>query len=133
MRSRFEEITGPAIEFGNENNARTEINLEDIASRHVKVFARMRDSGLTTAGPGESYVVQRFSHGLMLKNTADWGSIQTKFDAQALAELPAPEKDAIAALPPPTTWVNIRLADGRCAFLGWTWNEWGRRDPDESL
>ncbi len=108
VRSRFEDIGGPAIVFGNENNARTEINLEDIACRHVKVFAQMRESGKTIDGPGESYVVKTFSHGLTLKNPADWGSIETKFDAQAVAELPPPGKDAIAALPPMTTWVNLQ-------------------------
>jgi len=108
VRSRFEEITGPAIVFGNENNARTEINLEDIACSHVKTFAQMRTSGKTIDGPGESYMVKRFSHGLMLKNAADWGSIETIFDAHAVPDLPARGKDAIAPLPPMTTWVNLK-------------------------
>jgi len=108
VRSRFEGISGPAIVFGNENNARTEINLEDIACSHVKAFAQMRESGRRIAGPGESYVVKRFSHGLMLKNAADWGSIETIFDVHAVAELPARRKDAIAPLPPMTTWVNLK-------------------------
>src|ERR1035438_1510202 len=42
--SRFENISGPAITFGNENNPRTEINLEDIACRQVKTFALDRKS-----------------------------------------------------------------------------------------
>ena len=108
VRSRFEDISGPAIVFGNENNARTEINLEDIACRHVKRFAQMRESGKTIDGPGERYVVKTFSHGLTLKNSADWGNIETKFDAQAVAELPPPGKEAIAALPPAETWVNLQ-------------------------
>lgn len=108
VRSRFEEIRGPAIVFGHETNARTEINLEDIACRHVNAFVEMRESGKTIAGPGESYVVKRFSHGLMLNNAADWGSIETIFDAHAVAGLPAPGKDAIAPLPPMTTWVNLK-------------------------
>jgi sugar lactone lactonase YvrE len=108
VRSRFEEISGPAIVFGNENNARTEINLEDIACRHVKAFAQMRESGNLIDGPGESYVVKRFSHGLLLKNAADWGSIETVFDAHAVADLPAPGKNAVAPLPPMTTWVNLK-------------------------
>jgi hypothetical protein len=107
VRSRFEDISGPAIVFGNENNARTEINLEDIACRHVKVFAEMRESGKTIEGPGENYVVQSFSHGLTLKSAADWGSIETKFDAHAVTELQPSGKAAIAALPPAETWVNL--------------------------
>ena len=108
VRSRFENISGPAIEFGNDNNARTEINLEDIACSHVKMFARMRESGKAIDGPGESYFVKRFSHGLMLKNAADWGSIETIFDAHAVNDPPAQGKDAIASLPAMTTWVNLK-------------------------
>src|SRR5215469_10352981 len=87
VRSRFEDISGPAIVFGNENNARTEINLEDIACIHVTTFAQMRERGKTVEGPGESYMVKRFSHGLMLNDAADWGSIETIFDARAAGKL----------------------------------------------
>lgn len=108
VRSRFENVSGPAIVFGNENNARTEINLENIACSHVRVFAQMLESGKTIDGPGEKYVVKRFSHGLMLKDAADWGSIQTIFDAHAVKELPVQRKDAMASLPAMTTWVNLQ-------------------------
>ena len=107
-RARFEEIGGPAIVFGNEKNPRTEINAEDIACRHVKIFAQMRESGKAIAGPGENYLVKRFAHGLMLENAVDLGSIDTSFDAKAVAEPPASAKDAIAALPVMTTWVNLK-------------------------
>jgi sugar lactone lactonase YvrE len=106
-RSQFENISDAAVVFGNENNARTEINLEGIACKNVKVFAQMRESGKTFDAPGENYVVKTFSHGLTLENTADWGSIGTKFDAQAVVELPPPGKNAIAALPAMESWVNL--------------------------
>jgi len=106
-RSRFEQISGPAIEFGNENNPRTQINLEDIACRGVKLFAQLRESGRTFAAPGESYVVKSFSHGLTLKSAADWGRIETTFDAHAVSQLPAPPPNAIRALPPASEWVNL--------------------------
>ncbi len=107
-RSRFEDITGPAIAFGNENNARTEVNIEDVACRHVKEFALLRESGRTIASPGENYVVRSFSHGLTLQSAADWGSLQTKFDAHAVAQLPPAGDNAITALPPESEWVNLR-------------------------
>ena len=106
--SRFEDIGGPAVVFGMENNARTEINLEDIACGRVKVLAQIRESGRTFDGPGENYVVNSFTHGLTLNGAADWGSIETKFDAHAVAELPAAGKNAIPALPPAATWVNLQ-------------------------
>lgn len=106
--SRFEEISGAAIVFGNENNARTEINLDNVACRNVKVFAQMRESGRTFAAPSDAYVVNSFTHGLTLNGAADWGSIQTKFDAHSVAQLPPVARNAIAALPPAETWVNLQ-------------------------
>ncbi len=105
--SRFEDISGPALIFGNENNARTEINLENMACLHVKVFAQMRESGRSFAGLGERYVVNSFTHGLTLKGPADWGSIDTKFDSRTAAQLPPAGSNAIATLPPAATWVNL--------------------------
>jgi sugar lactone lactonase YvrE len=106
--SRFENISGPAITFGNEKNPRTEINLEDIACRQVKTFALLRESGKKIAGPGESYEVKSFSHGLTMSGAADPGEIRTSFDAHAINELPPPAANVIAALPPADTWVNLQ-------------------------
>jgi len=105
--SRFENISGPAILFGNEKSTRTEVNLVDIACHGVKVFAQLRESGKTFNGPAESYIVKSFAYGLKLKNPADWGSIESSFDVQPVAQLPADKGDAIAALPPASTWVNL--------------------------
>lgn len=107
VRSLFEDISGPAIVFGNENNAQTEINLEDIACRRVKTFVQMRESGKTMSGPSESYVVKRFSHGLTMTDAKDWGSIETVFDAHA-GEPPSQSKNAIVSLPASDTWVNLK-------------------------
>lgn len=106
--SRFENISGPAILFGNEKTSRTEVNLVDIACQGVKTFAQLRESGKTFDGPAESYVVKSFSYGLTLKNPTDWGRIESTFDAQAVAQLPADRGNAIAALPPASTWVNLQ-------------------------
>ena len=105
--SRFENIDGPAIAFGNENNPRTEINLEDIACRKVKTFALLRETGQTIAGPGESYEVRSFSHGLTMNGAGDPGAIRTSFDAHVVRELPPQTANVIAALPPADTWVNL--------------------------
>jgi len=105
--SRFENISGPAITFGNENNPRTEINLKDIACRQVKTFAFLRETGIKIAGPGESYEVKSFSHGLSMNKAGDPGAIRTNFDAHVVKELPPPSANVIAALPPADTWVNL--------------------------
>ena len=106
--TRFEDISGPAISISNENNARVEINLENIACRHVNTFALLRESGRKIAGLGENYEVKAFSHGLTMGAPGDAGKIETNFDAAAVKELPPPAANAIAALPPADTWVNLQ-------------------------
>ncbi len=106
--SRFENIAGPAITISNESNPRTEINLEDIACRHVKTFAHLRESGREFAGMGENYEVKTFSHGLTMSGAADAGAIRSNFDAHMVKELPPPTGNVIAALPPAQTWVNLQ-------------------------
>jgi sugar lactone lactonase YvrE len=106
--TRFENISGPAITISNENNARTEINLENIACQHVNSFALLRESGRKIAGPGENYVVKTFSHGLTMSAPGDAGGIRTNFDAHAVNALPPPAGHAIAVLPPADTWVNLK-------------------------
>ncbi|HTC95450.1 MAG TPA: glycosyl hydrolase family 28-related protein [Terriglobales bacterium] len=106
--TRLENISGPAITISNENNARTEINLENIACRNVSIFALLRESGRKIAGPGENYRVKAFSHGLTMSAPADVGGIKTNFDAEALKQLPPPAGNAITVLPPADTWVNLQ-------------------------
>lgn len=106
--SRFENISGPAITIGNENNPRTEINLENIACRHVPNFALLRASGQKSTGPAENYVVKSYTHGLILPLPGQPGEIRTAFDAHAVHALPAEGGNIIAALPPAADWVNLR-------------------------
>ncbi len=106
--SRFENISGPAILFGNEKSTLTEVNLVDIVCSGVKVFAQLRESGKTFNGPADKYLVKSFSYGLKLNNASDWGRIESNFDAQSVAQLPADKGDAIRALPPDSTWVNLQ-------------------------
>ncbi|HZZ38315.1 MAG TPA: glycosyl hydrolase family 28-related protein, partial [Acidobacteriaceae bacterium] len=106
--ARFENITGPAITISNEKNPRTEINLERIACHDVKTFALLRESGRTLAGPAETYEVRSFSHGLTMRGPGDWGEIGTRFDAEPVDRLADFGPNAIAALPPASTWVNLR-------------------------
>ena len=106
--SRFENISGPAILFGEERNSRTEVNLVDIACNAVKTFAKLRESGKTFRSPGDNYIVKSFSYGLKLKNANDWGTIESSFDVQAVPQLEADKGNAIAPLPPIESWVNIQ-------------------------
>ena len=46
--------SGPALVISNENNARTQINLQNIACKDVPVLASFRESGKTMPGLGTS-------------------------------------------------------------------------------
>ena len=105
---RMENVTGPAIIISNENNARTEINLENVVCRKVPVFAAYRESGKHLAAPAEIYEVKTFSHGLQYQDIGTVPAIQDVYETAGLSDLPAAVKSDILDLPPIDTWVNIR-------------------------
>src|ERR1700733_841021 len=104
-RTRFEDITGPAITISNENNARTEINLEDLQCSHVPLFALFRESGKKIPGPGAIYKVVNFSHGLTIPWPGAAAEIQSAFKTEPLTVLPPDDVLAIRDLPARDTWV----------------------------
>jgi sugar lactone lactonase YvrE len=106
--SRFEDITGPALTISNENNARTEINLENIVCRHVPIFATFRESGKKLTGPSDIYLVKTFTHGLTFAEAGATPTIDTTFEKTTLTSLPALVRSDIPALPPQDTWVNLQ-------------------------
>jgi len=107
-RTRFDNISGPAITVSDIDNPRTEINIENSSCHHVKTFALLRESGRQFTAPSEDYDVRTFSHGLTMRGPADWGAIATSFDARPLSALPDFGPPAIAPLPPSSEWVNLR-------------------------
>ncbi len=106
--ARFENISGPAVIISNENSARTEINMENVISRNVPVFAAYRESSRQVAGPAEMYRVETFSHGLHYSDIGDVPAIQDVYKTVALNSLPEPVRSDIQDLPAMDTWVNIR-------------------------
>src|SRR6266481_1188744 len=110
---RMEHITGPAVIISNENNARTEINMENIVCHEVSVFASYRESGKQVAGTGEAYRVKTFSHGLHFEDIAAPSAIQDVYETTALDTLPEPVRSDILDLPPMDTWFNIRTLGAR--------------------
>ncbi len=106
--SRFEDISGPAITISNENNARTEINLENIVCHHVPVFASFRESGKQLAGAGDVYQVKAFSHGLTFAEVGATPKIDTTYERSTLNKLPVAAASDIPALPAQETWVNLQ-------------------------
>ena len=104
---RFEGISGSAIVISNENNARTEINMENIVCRTVPVLVSYRESGKQVVGSEEIYAVKTFSHGLHYDDIGSPPAIRDVYEATSLRVLPEPVKSDIPDLPPMDTWVNV--------------------------
>ena len=111
--ARMENVSGPAVTISNENNARTEINMENVVCRKVPVFVSYRESGKQIAGPGEIYEVKTFSHGLHFEDIGAAPAIQDVYETAPLSALPKPVKSDLPDLPPMDTWVNIRAFGAR--------------------
>src|ERR1017187_6085022 len=105
---RMEDITGPAVIVSLENNARTEINLENVVCRGVPVFAAFRESGKKVAAPAGIYEVKVFSHGLNYTDIGGVPATRDVFEASPLPVMPAPVQSDLPDLPPRDSWVNIR-------------------------
>jgi pectate lyase-like protein/SMP-30/gluconolaconase/LRE-like protein len=105
---RMENISGPAVIISNENNPRTEINMENVTCRRVPTFAAYRESGKSISGPAETYSVQTFSHGLQYQDIGSAPAIRDIYETTTLSALPNPVTSDILDLPPIDTWVNIR-------------------------
>ena len=105
---RFEEISGPAVVVSLSGNARTQVNLDNIACRGVPELAMLRESGERFAGAGPSYVVDHFTHGLHLGSAGSPREMTTDLSARPVAALPPPVPSDIAPLPGSDSWVNVR-------------------------
>lgn len=118
--ARFDEVSGPALVFGVEDNPRNEINVEGAACRKVPVFAALRDSGRQFPAPSkneskgggaaaaETYLVRSFTHGLHYTDLGAQPQMVTSMDADACSRMPAPVASDLPALPGGDTWVNLR-------------------------
>ncbi|MEN6425250.1 MAG: glycosyl hydrolase family 28-related protein, partial [Phycisphaerales bacterium] len=104
----FENIAGPALIIGNENSARTQINLQNVTCRDVPTLASFRESGKTFTGVGPAYIVEQFSHGLHLSGPGGERQIRATRATRVVAALPAPVASDIPTLPDAATWVNVR-------------------------
>ena len=104
---RFESISRAAVVISNEQSPLTEIGFQNAVLQRVPVFAIFRESGKKIAGRGEIYSVREFNYGLIVPNVGSMGKIGMRYEASALANLPAPLPPAIRPLPPTNEWVNV--------------------------
>jgi sugar lactone lactonase YvrE len=109
----MENVSGPGVMISNENNARTEINMEGVVCRNVPVFALYRESGKQITNREAMYEVNRFSHGLHFDDIGARPAIRDVFQTTARSALPEPVKSDIPALPAMDTWVDVRSVGAR--------------------
>jgi len=111
--ARMENISGPAVIVSNEDNPRTQINMENVVCHSVGVFVSYRESGKQLVAPGPKYEVKTFSHGLHFEDMGSVPAIRDVYDAGSLSSLPDPVKSDMRDLPPMDTWVNLRALGAR--------------------
>ncbi|MCX6543224.1 MAG: glycosyl hydrolase family 28-related protein [Acidobacteria bacterium] len=105
---RMEDISGPAVVISLEDNARTEINIENVVCRRVPTFARLRDSGKSFAAPGAIYETTVFSHGLHYADIGATPRLADVFETMVLTAMPESVASDLVPLPPTESWVNIQ-------------------------
>jgi sugar lactone lactonase YvrE len=110
---RMENVTGPAVVISNENNAHTEINLENVVCRNVPTFALYRESGKQITSREGIYAVNTFSHGLHFDDMGAVPAIRDVYETSPLSAFPDPVDSDIPDLPPMDTWVNIQSLGAR--------------------
>jgi sugar lactone lactonase YvrE len=104
----LENIPGPAFAISHEDNARTQVNLENLRCREVPILARFENNGAAIPGAGPCYVVERFSRGLHLGNLGTDRALTTTRTLRPLAAMPEAVPSDIPRLPPVDTWVSVR-------------------------
>jgi len=104
----LESISGPAFTISHENNARTQVNFENLVCHDVPTLARLENSGTSIPGAGKIYVVERFSRGLDLGDLGSNREIKTTLIMRPLTTLPPAVPSDIPAFPPADSWVNVK-------------------------
>src|SRR5260370_5464112 len=104
--ARMENISGPAVVISNEKNARTEVNMENVACSKVPVFVSYRESGKQVAGPGISYAVFCLKKKNNFDDIGSIPAIRDGYETTAIAALPGTTESTMPALPPMATWGN---------------------------
>ena len=105
---RMEDVSGPAVVISLEQNARTEINMENVVCSRVPTFAILRESGKKFVAPAALYETRVFSHGLHYADIGATPVTRDLFETQPLQKMPEPARSDLVPLPPADTWVNVR-------------------------
>lgn len=107
--SRFENVRGPAIIISNENNSTNQITLRNVNCVNVPVLAKYRRTNTETRVSHKYYNIKNFAHGLQMDDMLARPEFRTINDVEPLQKaLAISLVNDIPALPPMSSWVNIR-------------------------
>ncbi len=105
--SWFEDITGPALVISDEDNARSQVTLQNVACVGVPLLALFRQSGVEIQGMSVRYRVTSFTSGLRIDDVGEPPDVGADVGLGLLEPTAAPVPSDIPALPPCETWVNV--------------------------
>lgn len=115
--SRFENVSGPAIVNGDEDNSYNQLNLVNVACKNVPTLVRFMRSGRETKVADKAYTVRSFSHGLQMDSLTATPRYLTSADiVPGISGKAQPDLD-VPALPDMAVWHNVRqlgaVGDGK--------------------
>ena len=105
---RFENISGPAVEVSDEDNAHMQVNIRNLVCKNVPVLIHYPKLNTSTTSPGPIYHVKRFIYGLQMADLDSSALIRTIYEPEVLKALPDEFISDIPELPEMTTWVNLK-------------------------
>ena len=105
---RFENISGPAIEVSNENNAHMQVNIRNLTCSNVHIFVHYPRLNTSTTAPSEIYKVKSFVYGLQMDDLDSDAEIRTTCETEVLKTLPDEPISDIPGLPEMGNWVNLK-------------------------
>ena len=106
--SRFENISGPAIEVSNEDNAHMQVNIRNLICSNVPILVHYPKLNTNTPAPSKIYIVKRFIYGLQMDDLDSDAQIRAACVTEALKTLPAEPISDIPELPEMGSWVNLK-------------------------
>nr|WP_321335114.1 glycosyl hydrolase family 28-related protein [uncultured Bacteroides sp.] len=107
-KSRFVNVSGPAIVVSNEDNANNQISLRNVECRNVPLLVQYRRSGKQTTVAEGTYLVKEYNHGLEMDSLTARPEYRTNYSIEPLRKLSQALVKDIPALPSMETWVNIK-------------------------
>jgi len=106
--SRFENISGPAINVTVSENAGNQISLRNVDCQKVPVLINYADAEKQVKGQGNVYKIKNFMHGLQMDGLHADPVISTIQEIEPLTAMPALPKSDIPDLPSMDSWVNLK-------------------------